>query len=831
MLIPLLCVLLSAPPMLAAEAVTPAAAPSSDDQLRAQLTAFFADAGRVSPTAVGNLAQDPAAMAELRKRIASLSPEELAAMQAAFSQVPDWQAAPEALSSAFQMQVLSDEAARRAKNLEAFRTEVSEFYAALRLLPPEAVQKFNQDPAAVAEMQARIHDMPPQSLALLQLDMDQRGDWRALKAKLLSSLSPGARAGLRAFADNGPLGDRDLTDLSAFRKDLVEFFSNLKQLPPRLSAKIAPQSVAGMEAKLGRATPEMLYMIRQRIDTPELRQAMTDVRLLARAGALSDQDRAGLDRFRADLAAVYGNLGDFTPGDPSAGPLAERLASFTYEELLLARNRVESIPSWNRTLPAIFSIASTAEGRSRLALADQGSNPETKQALESFRARMVERLAALQAGAGVDPAAAAEALRSVKEAGARDLFLMREAALLVPSDDTNLQVVEIPRAVYSLSNAQIQSVSFNCSCPNNGLDLPLGIGCISLQFLCNIVAAPINVALAGIDLVVSGLQTTVSAITNVIDDVLGFVVRIIQDIANLPNVLLNALQSLFAGIANAIMSEFTPDKIAEKLGLVEGFWSSIPVLPQIPCPPDGFNLHPFGEVGDDLTASKYERYLFIFDKVIDLIPDTEISLALKIPAQVLYGGVQYLGVCLRDASMARSEQATAAFRALVAGKLDLSLTNQGNAQTGINVIQGQVLGLGSQLAQQQQEFLRQLMIQGQDLIAKIMQTGGDLTDDLQEFQDLDLRLKIEANLVIEGAKNISSFLLPRAFGGVLELVRQIVGESIDASMDAGLDVRNAEAELARGDDLFAAGDYRSAYDSFAKAYREASKGNATAMMK
>jgi hypothetical protein len=94
-----------------------------------------------------------------------------------------------------------------------------------------------------------------------------------------------------------------------------------------------------------------------------------------------------------------------------------------------------------------------------------------------------------------------------------------------------------------------------------------------------------------------------------------------------------------------------------------------------------------------------------------------------------------------------------------------------------------------------------------------------------EFKDQDLRLKIEANLAIEGGTNIAFFSLPQAFGGVLEIVRGLVGETIDLAVAAGFNIRNAEMVLARGDALLADGDYRGAYDAFAKAYREASAGN------
>jgi hypothetical protein len=823
-------------PLIAAEPSPNAATSPTDDQFKRQLTDFFAHAATLSPTALGNLSQDPQAMAGLRSRIDALTPEDLAVIQNAFAQVPDWQQAPEALSSAFQMQVLGEEAARRAKDLDGFRVDVSEFYAALALLPADTLQRLNQDPASVAAMRRKVHDMPDQSLALLQLSLDRQGDWRGLKDKLVGSLSMGARASLRALADNGPLGENDLRDLGAFRKDLGTFLDNLKRLPPEAGAKIAPASIRAIETQLARATPEMLFLIRQRLDTPDLRRSMASAGLLAQASSLSDADRADLQRFRADLASVYASLGDFSPGGPSAAPLANRVASMSDAELLLARDRIERIPSWKTTLPLVFGVVSTPEGRTGLALAQQGPAPQDQQALEAFRAQAQTALAALQGSPGVDPAAAQEAQQSIAKASDEQLYLMQKAIALAPAADAAQTLVDVPRAVATLVTFHPESVSFNCSCPDHGLDLPLGIGCISLQFLCNIVAAPINLALDGINSVVGALQTAVTAIQGVIDDVASGVQSIIQDIANLPNILLNALQSLFESIANAALSAFSPANIAQALGLVDGFWNSIPTLPQIPCPPDGFNLAGFGEVGDDLTASKYQRYLFIFDKVLDLIPDTEVSLTLKIPAQVLYGGIQYLGVCLDDAATARSEAATAAYRTLVSDRLTQALANQATAQTGINVIQTQAAALQSQVAaqgqnlmtqltQQQQALLQELMQQGQSLTELIGRTGQDLTGTLHDFQDQDLRLKIEANLANPALQEVAFFELPKAVGGELELVRQIVVETIQATLDAGLGVHNAEKLLTQGDAFYAAGDYKSAYNSYAGAYRETTKNN------
>ncbi|HKY31035.1 MAG TPA: hypothetical protein VJV23_00765 [Candidatus Polarisedimenticolia bacterium] len=793
----------------------PAAAGDPRDTLKSRLAAYYADAGRLAPTAIGDLARDPATLASVQQEIDSLGPERLAALDEALAAVPGWEAAPEALSSAFQTHVLGDQAARRSGDLEGFRSEVSELYALLRLLPEPALRRLRQDPGQVLAMQERLHTMPANALALLKVQMDAQGDWRSLKSRLLSSVSPAALEGIRSLARNGPLQDGDYSALGEFRRDLDRFVADLRRIPSIETGGLGPR-LADLEAGLRRATPEMLFVIRQRAGTAGLRQAMGDARVLAGAADLTSEEREALERFRAELAGAYALLGDFAPGDPGQGSIADRIGSLPHEALLLARSRLQAIPEWRRTLPAVLSVLADPSNRAMMALLENGrAAAETMDSLAAFRAVLLERLSAAPGGA--------EAAALVREASPRDLFLMREAGARLPEQDA-LSIRMVPQTVSALSAPQYASVSFNCSCPDHGLDLPLGIGCVSMQFLCNIMAAPINLALAGVDAAMNGLRSAVSSVENVIDDVAGTVAQVAGAIEDLPGTLLGALTALFESIAAAVLNEFSPQNLASKLGLVEGFWSSLPVLPQIPCPPDGFNLHPFGEVGEDLTASKYARYLFVFDKILEIIPDTEVSLTLKIPAQVLYGGIQYLGVCLHDAAMARSEQATSDFRAQVAGKLDASLSGLGGAQNGIAVLQSQVAGVQSQVGTQGQELTALIKAAGAGVSGDVARAADELSEQLTTFQDEELRLKIEANLAQPERGSVASFQLPESFGGMLESVRLVVEATIVASRDAGLATRAAEDLLRLGDQYAASGNYRGAYAAYGKAYRQAAAG-------
>ncbi len=97
--------------------------------------------------------------------------------------------------------------------------------------------------------------------------------------------------------------------------------------------------------------------------------------------------------------------------------------------------------------------------------------------------------------------------------------------------------------------------------------------------------------------------------------------------------------------------------------------------------------------------------------------------------------------------------------------------------------------------------------------------------DFEAWTILALRTKVEQNLARHGQQvhPLAIFVLPAAFGGHLELAREIVAESISNMMAAGQRVYFAEEQLAKGDDELAAGNYKKAYDYFGAAYLSATK--------
>lgn len=93
-----------------------------------------------------------------------------------------------------------------------------------------------------------------------------------------------------------------------------------------------------------------------------------------------------------------------------------------------------------------------------------------------------------------------------------------------------------------------------------------------------------------------------------------------------------------------------------------------------------------------------------------------------------------------------------------------------------------------------------------------------------ELRDLILRSQIEADLsVADSAAVVALFELPNAHGGYLNLVTAIVTETIADVLGAGGTVSNAQAALNDANGAKAAGDFKTAYALYRKAYKAAGR--------
>ena len=90
------------------------------------------------------------------------------------------------------------------------------------------------------------------------------------------------------------------------------------------------------------------------------------------------------------------------------------------------------------------------------------------------------------------------------------------------------------------------------------------------------------------------------------------------------------------------------------------------------------------------------------------------------------------------------------------------------------------------------------------------------------LQDLLLRTQIEADLAeADSATPVAWYLTPTGSGGHLDLVQKIVTETLANVLAAGGNIGTAQAFLDRANADKAAGNFKSAYDNYRKAYKAA----------
>jgi hypothetical protein len=101
---------------------------------------------------------------------------------------------------------------------------------------------------------------------------------------------------------------------------------------------------------------------------------------------------------------------------------------------------------------------------------------------------------------------------------------------------------------------------------------------------------------------------------------------------------------------------------------------------------------------------------------------------------------------------------------------------------------------------------------------------NNATANKNELRDLVLRTQIEADLsMADSAAVVALYLLPNTHGGYLDLVMAIVTETIADIRAAGGRVSNAQSALTEANTAKAAGDFKTAYRLYRKAYKAAGR--------
>ncbi|HEY5610813.1 MAG TPA: hypothetical protein VIL97_06385, partial [Thermoanaerobaculia bacterium] len=640
------------------------------------------------------------------------------------------------------------------------------------------------------------------------------------------------------------------------------------KLPPEMQQRLNVEQFRAQVQQLREATPDVLFMVHHNVPSEMLTALEENVSAVERIANLSDSEKEELEDFRGDLASTFGLLDENRSGDEAS--VDEMLSQLGPAELHVLRQAMGTLGDWQTTLPAFYETLASPELQTRLqSINSPTPDPVVVNSLEAFRRQMLIEAEQAKRLPDADVAMIEKARVAVEGASLQRLEIMRLAVEKLPGEATTIQKLGI--------GAMSTDFNFNCA-----IDMPSPVPDISLDFICNPIEDALQAVKNGIVTTVNSLVATVrsaldtaistvsSALTSAINTVTSTVNSIISSITNLANQIwsfaqtipdlawdaiksaLNLLLDIQVGngvtlrnlIAQGAQQGLT--SMTTLLGLADGWWSAISgfTLPAIPCPPTGFHT-PFGDVGDGAASDNYGRYRLVIDGIVNMIPDTETSLAIKIPAQVLYLMFDFLGTCLEQAA-ANADSSQAAERHTIV------LTNFTTLQTYVGA---QILGLSNQNTSQANELLALVNQQSdatnatmlgesaaiqsriathsasiQDLIdsesgeiqAALQNEGSNVRSDLSAFQTLNLRLIIE-RVLQQGTGNELATLELLQPHGYLELVRDIVGQTLDAMLATQQGVGQAQRFYDGGVKLLNVGKEKDAFRELAKAYREATK--------
>lgn len=872
-------------------------APPAPEQVKSELLSYFQNIEKNSPTVLGGLAKSPESMAAIKKRIDSMSDAEVAQFQKMMAEAPDWKVAPEAFASGFPPEML-DQIRKIGGSVQAelpqadkMREDVGLLVDVLRQASDAKLNELGIDRRTIESLEATLKGMDPVQLAMLQ---KRATDWRSRSSMAIQTLPPAFRRGAMALAKHGPLSEKDIEELNAFRNEIVALMIRIEALPKEARAKLKVGNLIDQARQLKDAPPDVLFMVRHNLTPQMLHQLNNNVAFLENISRLTDEQKKDLERFRGELTDVF--RGVSSPGT-EWDKIDQMLAGMPPEHLYLFQKQMQSFGEWQAAMPAVYQALLSPELQARVRAVEGPNADATAVAeLEHFRGQALAWLDAAGAKSGVDAAMVARARESVAIAPLKNLEVMRMAAAKLPPSASDAA---------KLSVALMNHVNFNCSIsvtafpevcfPEVCVDPCLGIdgGCkvctpayctpavvvtANFDLFCNPVESAIHeVATFGDGLVAtmqSAIQTTINsmqtainnsitAITNTVDTIVDAIVDTVNDVwafvQTLPAKAWDAIKAalnllLDIEIRNGITVrdlvgrgvEHALSSMKTLLGLAEGWWNTVAgfTLPTIPCPPTGFHT-PFGDVGDGAAADNYGRYRLLIDGIIGMIPDTETSLVIKIPAKVLYMAYDFLGLCLEQAaSDADSATLTSRHTLVVTAFADMNL-----------FVSSQVVGLTSAYDTHTTNIVNRIILQsraiqqatsnhstviqgvvnteaaemqnlidteGQSIKDLIQGSAEQTQSDLDDFRKLNLKLTVE-RVLQAGANNEVGLFQVRAPWGLLELVRDIVQETIHAVNAAGEGAGQAQRMFDGAVALMGQGKDKDAFREFARAYQQATK--------
>jgi len=156
---------------------------------------------------------------------------------------------------------------------------------------------------------------------------------------------------------------------------------------------------------------------------------------------------------------------------------------------------------------------------------------------------------------------------------------------------------------------------------------------------------------------------------------------------------------------------------------------------------------------------------------------------------------------------------------LVNSRLDVTVSSRAS-QTSVNTLLTNVNNLQNSVTAFNNEFTANAIVVNTKLDSANTKLDN-LAITVSDQGALNLRIHIEDDLADPGNHPLALFEVPEANGGYLNLARSIVADTIAKMLATGQGVGNAQSFLAAGDAAKAAGEYKSAYSNYGKAYRAA----------
>ena len=479
------------------------------------------------------------------------------------------------------------------------------------------------------------------------------------------------------------------------------------------------------------------------------------------------------------LSAIYDDAGTLATAD-------QRIAAMSDAELAALKEALDRIPYW-RAVPTVFaaavppgSVNRTDDLRNALEHASGGDPERFRQSWMALLDRM-ERVPATMVSPGfhanvarlkVDIAAlGADDLRELQRAILARLPVWQEKLLEARNGGT-------PGSVRSITGAACEG----------------GLAGI----ICRIEEA---------------IDDLISLGTHVFDVAADAVVSIFDDLTSLLGDLTEALPtdpSALLGLMGIDLDD--PDWFQSVL-------ASVPIL-EPPCPPDNIVMEAFfGEMGTAEAFYSCKRSIhWISEAVYENAPDDLFGTPFKVPFAAVFYPIDYLCLCYESAWQINDDDQQGAHQALTQTNLDVDVSTRAS-QTNLDGAAAQVSDIDGDVAAVEAKLD---ILDGK--ADDILDGAADQGEFLLDFQDLALRMLIEANLFRNGNDRVSIFQLPASVGGFLEEVREVVGATIEARLDAGIGIGRAAADLAQGDAAYARGAYKEAYGHYRRAYQQATQG-------